>query len=103
VLVGSVDGTGRFSPFYPGALGDRSIELPPSGDPLAPPVVLDGAPGPERIVVVVSGAPLPVAAVARWAEQTADHPDPPVPEIPGTAGARVIAHWITLSKAAGVR
>lgn len=102
VLVGSVDGTGTFSPFYPASLDGRSLELPPPGNPLAPPVVLDGAPGPERIVVVLSGAPLPVQAVAHWARAAADHPTS-APQIPGTAGQGVIVRWVTLPKAAGAR
>ncbi len=103
VLVGSVDGTGTFSPFYPASLEGRSLELPPAGHPLAPPVVLDGAPGPERIVVVLSGAPLPVQAVARWAPGAADHPGASAPEIPDAAGVGVIVRWVTLPKTAGAR
>jgi len=103
VLVGSVDGSGRFSPFYPASVQGRSLELPPSGHPLAPPVVLDGAPGPERIVVVLSGAPLPVQAVGRWAERAADHPGASAPEIPEAAGGGVVVRWVTLPKAAGSR
>jgi hypothetical protein len=103
VLVGSVDGTGRFSSFYPDSLQGRSVELPPSGDPLAPPVVLDNAPGPERIVVVLSHAPLPVDAVARWAEASADHLGASMPEIPEAGGLGVIVRWVTLAKPAGAR
>ena len=58
VLVGSVDGTGKFSAFYPASVEGRSVPLPPAGAPLSPPVVLDDAPGPERIVVVVSDRPV---------------------------------------------
>ena len=64
VTVGSVDGTGRFSPFYPANLDGHSVTLPALGQPLGPPIVLDAAPGPERIVVVRSARPLSVAAVA---------------------------------------
>lgn len=103
VLVGSVDGSGRFSPFYPASVRGRSLELPPRGRPMAPPVVLDGAPGPERIVVVLSGAPLPVQAVAQWAEGAADHPGASAPEIPEAAGGAVIVRWVTLPKAGGAR
>ncbi|HSS39863.1 MAG TPA: hypothetical protein VLT58_13945, partial [Polyangia bacterium] len=58
VLVGSVDGTGWFSPFYPTTLDGRSLTVPSGGRPLAPPIVLDDAPGPERIVIVLSAAPV---------------------------------------------
>lgn len=103
VLVGSVDGTGRFSAFYPASVQGRSLELPPYGHPLAPPVVLDGAPGPERIVVVLSSAPLAVHAVAQWAQRAADHPGASASEIAEAAGAAVFVRWVTLPKAAGVR
>lgn len=106
VLVGSVDGTGRFSPFYPASLDGRSLELPPGGRPLEPPVQLDDAPGPERIVIVLSSAPLPARDVARWAESAARRPSEPAPPFPGApaAGApRVLVRWLTLHKGSGPR
>jgi hypothetical protein len=107
VLVGSVDGTGRFSAFYPASLEGQSLELPPAGRPLAPPVVLDGAPGPERIAVVLSRVPLPAKVVARWAEAAAEHSSGPAgtsaPNIPGAAAGEVVVRWITLPKAGGAR
>ena len=68
VLVGSVDGTGWFSPFYPTTLDGHSLPVPAGGRPLEPPIVLDDAPGPERIVIVLSTAPVTVRDVAPWAE-----------------------------------
>ncbi|HVT08360.1 MAG TPA: hypothetical protein VHO67_12955 [Polyangia bacterium] len=96
VLVGSVDGTGRFSPFYPASLEGRSLALPADGRPLEPPVQLDDAPGPERIVVVLSRAPLAARDVARWAESAARRPGEPAPPIPGAPAATV--RWLTLRK-----
>jgi hypothetical protein len=88
VLVGSVDGTGKFSTFY------ASVPLPPGGAPLAPPVVLDASPGPERIVVVRSTRPLAAAAIAPRAEAAAARAEPF--EIPEDAGADV--RWVVVAK-----
>ncbi|HVY38045.1 MAG TPA: hypothetical protein VHM31_08920 [Polyangia bacterium] len=96
VLVGSVDGTGRFSPFYPASLDARSVQLPPGGRPLQPPVQLDDAPGPERIVVVLSSLPLPAREVARWAESAARRPSEPSAPVPGAPAA--VVRWVTLPK-----
>lgn len=101
VLVGSVDGTGRFSPFYPATLDGRSLALPAGGRPLEPPVQLDDAPGPERIVIVLSSAPLLARDVARWAESAARRPGEPAPAIPGAPAATV--RWLTLHKGSGPR
>jgi hypothetical protein len=97
VLVGSVDGTGRFSPFYPAVRDGQSVPLPPAGRPLEPPIVLDDAPGPERLLVIVSDAPLAVSAVAPVAESVQARTERlEIPGVPPTA--RTVAHWITLPK-----
>lgn len=94
VLVGSVDGTGRFSPFYPGSLEGGSVPLPSGGAPLAPPVVLDEAPGPERIVVVLSERPLDVRTLAPLVEARAAASD-----LNGALGAgETSVRWIVLGK-----
>jgi hypothetical protein len=101
VLVGSVDGTGRFSPFYPATLECRSVALPPGGRPFEPPIVLDGAPGPERIVIVLSGTPLAVRDVAVWAESAASRPGAPAPQITGPSP--VLVRWLTVRKGSEAR
>ncbi|MFL5306571.1 MAG: hypothetical protein ACJ8F1_15245 [Polyangia bacterium] len=101
VLVGSVDGTGWFSPFYPTTLDGRSLAVPPGGHPLEPPIVLDDAPGPERIVIALSAAPLTVRQVAPWAESAVNHPGVPAPQNLG--GTPVAIRWVTLRKGSGGR
>jgi uncharacterized protein DUF4384 len=58
VLIGSVDGSGRATIYYPfggrqsAALDPRrAVEIPGS-------IVLDGAPGPERVFAIFSRGPL---------------------------------------------
>ncbi|HEX2657649.1 MAG TPA: hypothetical protein VHU40_05230 [Polyangia bacterium] len=94
VLIGSVDGTGQFSPFYPASLDGRSVAVPTGGAPLAPPVVLDDAPGPERVVVVLSDRPLDARALAPLIQQRAATLDLASPLGGGEAAVR----WIVLSK-----
>lgn len=62
LLVGSVDGAGRASIYFPyrgtqsGAIGGTPAELPGS-------IVLDAAPGPERLFAVFTTEPIEAAAV----------------------------------------
>jgi hypothetical protein len=58
VLIGSVDGSGRLSRFYPADADGCSVLVPTSGEALEGSVVIDGTAGPERIVVVLSHRPL---------------------------------------------
>jgi hypothetical protein len=95
VLVGSVDGTGRFSPFYPASLDGHSVALPAAGQPLLPPIVLDAAPGPERLIIVRSVRPLAVAVVAARAEQAAARLERFA--VPGDDAAADV-QWVTLQK-----
>jgi hypothetical protein len=95
--VGSVDGTGRFSPFYPPTLDGMSAELPRHGRVFEPPVVLDDAPGPERIVIVLSGAPLHARDIARWAESAVVNQPVPMPS-PIAGPQPVVVRWVTLRK-----
>ena len=71
VLVGSVDGSGQLARFYPAAADGCAVALPAGDEPLGGSIVVDEAPGPERIVVLVSHQPLcwPVvgAALSRFA------------------------------------
>ena len=94
VLVGSVDGTGRFSPFYPATDAGESVALPPHGQPLAPPIVLDAAPGPERILVLTSARPLTVQAVRPLAEAAAASTAP----IQSAQGVPVASAWSVVVK-----
>lgn len=97
IQLGSVDGTGRYTPFYPASAGERSLPLPPSGVPLEGSIRLDAAPGPERIFVVLSTAPLPVAIVATAAETHARTVAP----VERLGDASVMSAWIVLPKRAG--
>jgi hypothetical protein len=96
IQVGSVDGTGRYSPFYPSEPGGRSVALPAAGAALHGSIRLDDAPGPERLFVVLSGAPLSAAAVRQVAESSAAA-GTTVDRIEGTL---VRAAWIVLPKGA---
>jgi hypothetical protein len=97
IQIGSVDGTGRYNPFYPARSGAVSPELPSAGQPLEGSIRLDDAPGPERLLVVLSAEPLPVDAVRRVAEPHAAA-GTTVQEIDGTP---VTSAWIALPKRAG--
>lgn len=68
VLVVSVDGTGKASVYYPFG-GAKSAPIAPQGlSELPGSVVLDAAPGPERLFALFSDAPLETAAVTRTLE-----------------------------------
>lgn len=60
--VFSVDGTGRVSPFYPATPPQRApagLRIEQAGQRVLPgSIILDDAPGPERIVVAFSARPL---------------------------------------------
>ena len=58
IQIGSVDGTGRYTPFYPSVPGAVGVPLPPSGQALDGSIRMDDAPGPERLFVVLSATPL---------------------------------------------
>jgi hypothetical protein len=98
VLVGSVDGSGRFSPFYPATDSGASVTLPPPNQPLAPPIVLDAAPGPERILVVTSLVPVTVPAVRSLAESAAAAAA--LAPIHAVQGVPVTSTWLTVAKEA---
>ena len=97
IQIGSVDGTGRYTPFYPSMPGASGVPLPDAGQPLDGSIRLDDAPGPERLFVVLSATPLSESAVRRAAEadaatgRTVDRID----------GAPVNSAWIVLRKRAG--
>jgi hypothetical protein len=97
IQIGSVDGTGRYTPFYPSAAGTASAALPAAGQALEGGIEIDAAPGPERLFVVLSADPLSETAVRRAAEPRAA-PGTTVDEIDG---APVSTHWIVLGKRAG--
>jgi len=96
IQVGSVDGTGRYTPFYPATAGAPSVPLPADAAALDGSIRLDAAPGPERLFVVLSAQRLSETSVARTAEAwaaggaTVDRID----------GAPVASAWIVLPKRA---
>jgi hypothetical protein len=58
VLIASIDGAGQANIYYP-FHGETSIEVDPEGTVSVPgSIVLDQAPGPERIFVLHSGKPI---------------------------------------------
>jgi hypothetical protein len=96
IQVGSVDGTGRYTPFYPASAGAPSVPLPAGGAALEGSIRLDVAPGPERLFVVISDAPLPEAAVATAAEAQASTGT----TVDRVQGQAVHSAWIVLPKRA---
>lgn len=64
VLIGSVDGSRRLFRFYPAGATACSVAVPPAGQALDGSIVIDDAPGPERIAVVFSHQPLCWPAVS---------------------------------------
>jgi hypothetical protein len=93
IAIGSVDGTGQYAPFFPDDLAGESLPTP-GGDGLMPgAVTLDGAPGPERILVVTSAFALPMAAIADAARAQAGGRVPDA-----IAGQPVHGVWIALPK-----
>lgn len=96
IQIGSVDGTGKYTTFYPGHTGASSVGLPPVGETLAGSIRLDDAPGPERVLVVVSATSLAVSDVGRAAEARALDAKPidTIGEVP------VRSAWVILAKRA---
>jgi hypothetical protein len=97
IQVGSVDGTGGYVPFYPPDDGGVSVALPARGQPLDGSIRLDGAPGPERLFIVLSPAPLATRDVARAARAHAATGA----RVDRIGGAAVVSAWIVLPKRAG--
>jgi hypothetical protein len=96
IQLGSVDGTGRYTPFYPSGAGAPSLPVPPGGEALAGSIRLDDAPGPERVFVVLSAAPLSETAVAEAAVAQATSGA----TVDRIQGAPVRTAWIVLPKRA---
>ena len=97
IQVGSVDGTGSYTPFYPPVEDGQSVALPAPGAPLAGSIRIDDAPGPERLLVVLSAVPLAVRDVARVALAHAAGAD----RIDTIGGAKMVSAWIVLPKRGG--
>ncbi|HEY4393236.1 MAG TPA: hypothetical protein VGP64_04205 [Polyangia bacterium] len=97
IQVGSVDGTGAYAPFYPPADDGLSVALPARGVPLEGSIRLDDAPGPERLLVVLSAAPLATRDVARAAVAHVTAAD----RIDRIGGVKVVSSWIVLPKRGG--
>jgi len=95
IQIGSVDGTGHYASFYPPAESGPSVALPPAGEPLEGSVRLDDAPGPERLLVVLSPRALPPPLVRSAAEERAATLAP----LTQIGGVPVTASWIVLEKA----
>ena len=96
IQVGSVDGTGGYSAFYPAGDG-VSVALPARGEPLGGSIRLDDAPGPERLFVVLSATPLSTRDVRRAAEAHAVDGE----RVARIGGADVVSAWMTLPKRGG--
>jgi hypothetical protein len=96
IQVGSVDGTGRYSPFYP-ADGGVSVALPVRGEPLDGSIRLDDAPGPERLFVVLSATLLSTRDVRQAAEAHAGDGG----HVARIGGADVLTAWTVLPKRGG--
>jgi hypothetical protein len=63
IAIVSVDGHRELTLFYPARPDGNSLPLPPAGQALPGGIILDDAPGPERLFVVVSARPLRGAEV----------------------------------------
>jgi hypothetical protein len=96
IQVGSVDGTGGYSPFYPAGDG-VSVALPARGAPLEGSIRLDDAPGPERLFVVLSATPLSTRDVQQAAQAHAADGE----RVVRIGGAAVATAWIVLPKRGG--
>jgi hypothetical protein len=96
IQLGTVDGTGRYTPFYPSDAGAPSVPVPPGAEALAGSIRLDDAPGPERVFVVLSPAPLSETAVAEVAMAQATSGA----TVDRIQGAPVHTAWIVLRKRA---
>jgi hypothetical protein len=97
VQVGSVDGTGAYAPFYPPGDDGMSVALPARGAPLDGSIRLDGAPGPERLFVVLSAMPLATRDVGRAARAHAAGGE----RVDRIGGTPVVSAWIVLPKRGG--
>jgi hypothetical protein len=94
ILIGSVDGGGRFAPFYPSRSTEESVPAPPTGEALPAAVRIDGAPGPEKILALVSQVPIRAASAAPVAEVAAARLDP----VHAIAGVAVTSVWLVVPK-----
>src|SRR5262249_5724233 len=93
-LVGSVDGAGRFSQFYPAEPAESSVPLPPTGQPLPGSILLDRAEGPERIFAIYSEKPLSIQRVRRSVQAAAHTPN--TLALPADVDGEVV--WFVLKK-----
>jgi hypothetical protein len=94
VQVASIDGTHRYTPFYPSDLTASSLPLPSPGQPLDGSIRLDSAPGPERLFFVFSPVSLPAAEVEQAARQHVTD----LQAVRDISGAEVVSGWIILAK-----
>jgi hypothetical protein len=94
VQVASIDGTGRYAPFYPPHHQGESVPLPPRDQALDGSIRLDSAPGPERLFFVFSASPLTVPAVEQAARAQVGRLSPSH----AIDGVEVESGWIVLSK-----
>lgn len=93
VAIVSVDGRDEVTFFYPSSGQDRSVPLPPAGQALPGSIVLDDAPGPERLLVALTDQPivaseLRAAALAHRAENGVSQ----------FGGAKALLFWTTIEK-----
>jgi hypothetical protein len=63
IAIVSLDGRRQLTLFYPARADEDSPPVPPAGEALPGGIILDDAPGPERLFVVLSAQPLRGAEV----------------------------------------
>jgi hypothetical protein len=66
-----VDGSGQLARFYPMDGQGCSVPLPAAGEAIDGSIVIDDAPGPERLVILISHQPLCWPAVGDAARRFA--------------------------------
>jgi hypothetical protein len=94
VQIASIDGTGRYTPFYPSSPAAGSLPLPSPGQALDGSIRLDTAPGPEQLFFVFSSVSLPVSEVEAVARQHAGDRQ----GVRDIGGVAVESGWIVLAK-----
>jgi hypothetical protein len=94
IVIGSVDGSGRYVPFYPPSTSGFSVPLPAPGEALPGGILIDDVPGPERLLIVLSAQPIPVTGLVPLAEAAAGR----LGAIAAVAGQDVVSAWQVLIK-----
>lgn len=93
VAIGSRDGRGVFSLFYPPQPEGWSLPLPAPGEALPGSIILDDAPGPERLIMILTDLPLTGEQLRTAAS---------IEGTPAFGRIRSQSCWITLEKEAPI-